>query len=274
MSGPAMSRHLRVLLHAGILSDERGSNDARIRIFRLRPDSLVAVQAWLDQVQAHWDEQLQAFKRHVEGGIAMTSTTTSVSVTVGPDTAFTAFTEELDAWWVRGPVNYFDASRAVRMHCEPGVGGRLMEVYDDATGEGLELGRITIWNPPARLAWKSSVDDVEIVVQFEAAGSGTDITVLATIPDDGMDRGGTAWVRVVPKWFPAWCARRESVSPHQPELARLGVALSYDRPAAAARWLASVFGLESPDPLPTAADPLPPGEHGHPWIEFLSETVP
>ena len=68
MSGPAMSRHLRVLLHAGILSDERGSNDARIRIFRLRPDSLVAVQAWLDQVQAHWDEQLQAFKRHVEGG--------------------------------------------------------------------------------------------------------------------------------------------------------------------------------------------------------------
>jgi len=27
---------------------------------------LVAVRAWLDQVQAHWDEQLKAFKAHVE----------------------------------------------------------------------------------------------------------------------------------------------------------------------------------------------------------------
>jgi predicted enzyme related to lactoylglutathione lyase len=29
-----------------------------------------------------------------------------------------------------------------------------------------------------------------------------------------------------------------------------------------------VFGLESPDPLPTGPDPLPEGEYGHPWIEF------
>jgi hypothetical protein len=27
---------------------------------------VVAVRAWLDQVQAHWDEQLKAFKAHVE----------------------------------------------------------------------------------------------------------------------------------------------------------------------------------------------------------------
>jgi DNA-binding transcriptional ArsR family regulator len=68
MSGPAMSRHLRVLLEAGVVADERPSTDARLRVFRLRPDSIVAVQAWLDQLQAHWDEQLQAFKRHVERG--------------------------------------------------------------------------------------------------------------------------------------------------------------------------------------------------------------
>ena len=29
-------------------------------------ESVVAVRAWLDQVQAHWDEQLKAFKAHVE----------------------------------------------------------------------------------------------------------------------------------------------------------------------------------------------------------------
>jgi hypothetical protein len=25
------------------------------------------VQAWLDQLQAHWNEQLASFRRHVEG---------------------------------------------------------------------------------------------------------------------------------------------------------------------------------------------------------------
>jgi DNA-binding transcriptional ArsR family regulator len=66
-SAPAMSRHLRVLLQAGIVADERTARDARARVFRLRPQSMVALQAWLDQLQAHWDAQLQSFKRHVEG---------------------------------------------------------------------------------------------------------------------------------------------------------------------------------------------------------------
>jgi DNA-binding transcriptional ArsR family regulator len=63
---PTMSKHLRVLLAAGIVTDERGTRDARVRVFRLRRESVVAVRAWLDQVQAHWDEQLRAFKAHVE----------------------------------------------------------------------------------------------------------------------------------------------------------------------------------------------------------------
>jgi DNA-binding transcriptional ArsR family regulator len=66
MSSPAMSRHLKVLLRAGIITDERTSRDARMRYFRLRPHSLAALQAWLDQLQAHWDEQLASFRRHIE----------------------------------------------------------------------------------------------------------------------------------------------------------------------------------------------------------------
>ncbi len=65
-SGPAMSRHLRLLLEAGIVEDERPPDDARVRVFRLRPDSLVAVRAFLDQVQADWKVQLRSFKRHAE----------------------------------------------------------------------------------------------------------------------------------------------------------------------------------------------------------------
>jgi DNA-binding transcriptional ArsR family regulator len=65
VSAPAMSRHLRVLLAAGIVTDERRPEDARLRYFRLRPQSMVAVQSWLDQLQANWTEQLTSFQRHV-----------------------------------------------------------------------------------------------------------------------------------------------------------------------------------------------------------------
>jgi DNA-binding transcriptional ArsR family regulator len=67
LAAPAMSKHLRVLLAAGMVTDERPAEDARVRVFRLRPESVVALRAWLDQLQARWDEQLQSFKRHVEG---------------------------------------------------------------------------------------------------------------------------------------------------------------------------------------------------------------
>jgi DNA-binding transcriptional ArsR family regulator len=62
-----MSRHLRVLLEAGVVADERVPGDARVRLFRLRPEPVEALQAWLDQLQAHWNEQLRAFKRHIDG---------------------------------------------------------------------------------------------------------------------------------------------------------------------------------------------------------------
>jgi len=67
VSAPVISRHLRILLDAGVISDERVPEDARLRVFRLRREPLLALQAWLDQVQAQWNEQLGAFKRHVEG---------------------------------------------------------------------------------------------------------------------------------------------------------------------------------------------------------------
>lgn len=64
-SAPVMSRHLRVLLEAGLVADERLPGDARVRVFRLRREPVLELQAWLDQLQAHWNEQLGAFKRYV-----------------------------------------------------------------------------------------------------------------------------------------------------------------------------------------------------------------
>jgi DNA-binding transcriptional ArsR family regulator len=66
MSAPAMSRHLRVLRASGLVEAESGDEDARLRLYRLRPEQFVALQGWLDQVQAFWGEQLGAFKAHAE----------------------------------------------------------------------------------------------------------------------------------------------------------------------------------------------------------------
>jgi DNA-binding transcriptional ArsR family regulator len=66
VSAPLMSKHLRVLLKSGVVADERLVDDARARAFKLRPESVVAIRAWLDQLQAHWDMQLGSFQAHVQ----------------------------------------------------------------------------------------------------------------------------------------------------------------------------------------------------------------
>ena len=52
MSAPAISRHLRVLLQALVIEDGRLEADARARVFRLRPQSITAARAWLDEILA------------------------------------------------------------------------------------------------------------------------------------------------------------------------------------------------------------------------------
>jgi DNA-binding transcriptional ArsR family regulator len=66
MSRAAVSRHLRILERSGLVRVETPDADARGRLYRLRPEGLVALGAWLDQVEAFWSEQLDAFKDHAE----------------------------------------------------------------------------------------------------------------------------------------------------------------------------------------------------------------
>src|SRR5215208_1995744 len=67
-SAPTMSRHLRILLEAGIVADERPADDARTRVFWLRPESIAPLRDWLDELQAASEEQLASFKRYIEEG--------------------------------------------------------------------------------------------------------------------------------------------------------------------------------------------------------------
>ena len=66
VSAPAISRHLRVLRRSGLVEEHGVEDDARVRVYQLRQEPFVALQAWLDQVQAFWTDQLGAFKEHVE----------------------------------------------------------------------------------------------------------------------------------------------------------------------------------------------------------------
>lgn len=66
ISAPAMSRHLRVLRTSGLVEVQLSNDDARARVYRLRPEPLADLGAWLDQVQAFWTEQLGALKAYVE----------------------------------------------------------------------------------------------------------------------------------------------------------------------------------------------------------------
>src|SRR5947209_6064909 len=122
------------------------------------------------------------------------SVSSEVEVSVDPDTAFRAFTDEMDLWWVRGPINFWsDAHRVAEVRCEPGVGGRIVEVWNRPGGDDVFVrARITVWEPPARLCWDSEQDDVATEVSFTPTDAGTLVRVLHTIAADGEDRGGTA----------------------------------------------------------------------------------
>ena len=69
-SGPAMSRHLRVLRRTGLVEVVPARNpdeDARLRMYRLRREPFLAVENWVDHVQAFWNRQLNSFKSYAEG---------------------------------------------------------------------------------------------------------------------------------------------------------------------------------------------------------------
>ncbi|MCZ7531905.1 MAG: metalloregulator ArsR/SmtB family transcription factor [Acidimicrobiia bacterium] len=63
MSRPAVSKHLRVLKDAGIVtSDARG----RQNWYSLREGGLADADAWLDEVQSMWATALGSLKQFVE----------------------------------------------------------------------------------------------------------------------------------------------------------------------------------------------------------------
>jgi DNA-binding transcriptional ArsR family regulator len=62
MSQPAVSKQLRVLRDAGLVE---ARIDAQRRIYRLRPEPLADVDAWLAPYREFWRGKLTALQRHL-----------------------------------------------------------------------------------------------------------------------------------------------------------------------------------------------------------------
>ena len=63
MPQPTVSKHLRVLRDAGFVE---ATVDAQRRLYRLRPEPLQEVDAWLAQFRRFWSAHLDALERHLD----------------------------------------------------------------------------------------------------------------------------------------------------------------------------------------------------------------
>ncbi|MAG58330.1 MAG: transcriptional regulator [Planctomycetes bacterium] len=63
ISQPAISKHLRVLREAGLVSRRR---DGRQQLYRLEANELRAVGEWVAYFEKFWDERLDALGRYLD----------------------------------------------------------------------------------------------------------------------------------------------------------------------------------------------------------------
>jgi uncharacterized protein YndB with AHSA1/START domain len=103
-------------------------------------------------------------------------------VDADPATAFEIFTQEVDSWWKQGPKFRPSVRGRGVLHFEPGVGGRLLETYDDGTT--FVFGQVKVWEPGQRLVFESFArafqpgESTEVEVRFEPAGENTRVILV------------------------------------------------------------------------------------------------
>ena len=66
VSGPRLSRHLRILRKSGLIEDSGVDHDARVSLYRLKPEPFETLKDWLQEVESFWTMELAAFKAHAE----------------------------------------------------------------------------------------------------------------------------------------------------------------------------------------------------------------
>jgi DNA-binding transcriptional ArsR family regulator len=65
MSRPAVSQHLRILLDAGLVTKQRHGRERR---YRLAPERLGPVRAWIAHYERFWDHHLHRLQKLLSKG--------------------------------------------------------------------------------------------------------------------------------------------------------------------------------------------------------------
>jgi len=120
----------------------------------------------------------------------------SLRVAATTGRAFEVFTRDIGAWWQPNELFRFTPGSPGRIALEAGEGGRLTETL--ANGTVFEIGRVTGWEPGARLAltWRQATfapDQLtHVEVLFEAVADETRVTVThtgwGTVPQEHVAR--------------------------------------------------------------------------------------
>ncbi len=63
LTQPTVSKHLKVLRDAGLVEVRQ---DAQRRWYRLRPEPLIEIDAWLAPYRRMWNARLDALERHLD----------------------------------------------------------------------------------------------------------------------------------------------------------------------------------------------------------------
>jgi DNA-binding transcriptional ArsR family regulator len=63
LSQPSVSKHLRVLRDAGFVESRI---EAQRRLYRLRPEPLKELDAWLEPFRRYWSKHVDALEQHLD----------------------------------------------------------------------------------------------------------------------------------------------------------------------------------------------------------------
>jgi uncharacterized protein YndB with AHSA1/START domain len=112
----------------------------------------------------------------------------ALRVKASPERAFEAFVGEIGAWWRPNTLFQTTPRAPGRLAFEPGEGGRLTETL--ATGKVFEIGRVTAWEPPQRLAftYRQANFPPELTTEVEIRFDPVEDETRVSVEHRGFDR--------------------------------------------------------------------------------------
>jgi DNA-binding transcriptional ArsR family regulator len=206
VSRPAVSQHLKVLVEAELA---RATSVGNRRVYSADPTGMSTLRDWVDQM---WDKAMAGFadfaRRETEMQMEqmekerIAPLVKQVTVPGAPEMVFELFTSRIDEWWPRA-THSVALENTTSVHMGSAVGERVYEVTDD--GQEHEWGRITRWEPAARLAltWHPGLateQATHVEITFRQTADGTEVTLV----HDGWEARGDKWRSMRDSYDEGW----------------------------------------------------------------------